>query len=229
MKVLGIDTSTIVASVALMDDTKLIGEITLNDKKTHSQKLMVIIDQLLNNSETKLEDLDAIAVAVGPGSFTGLRIGITTAKGLAHPFNLKVYEISSLEALANNIKTDNLICPMMDSRRNTVFTRLESKELLVDDNQLHIDELLEKVSSYNEKTIFLGDGAILHKELISEKLGELSEIAPNHLLMPLASSVCELAIRKYSDLGVSYDSVKANYLRKTQAEREYDERQEKKK
>ena len=141
MKILGIDTSTAVATVALMDDEKLIGEMTLNDKKTHSQKLMILIDYLLKMSETTLKDLDGIAVAVGPGSFTGLRIGITTAKALAHPLNLKIYEVSSLEALANNVKTPSLVCPMMDARRNTVFTSLSGKEILIPDDQIHIKEL----------------------------------------------------------------------------------------
>lgn len=228
MKILGIDTSTAVASVALMDDEKLIGVMTLNDKKTHSQKLMLLVDKLLKMSGTTLEELDGIAVAVGPGSFTGLRIGITTAKALAHPFKLEVYEISSLEALANNLDTSYLVCPMMDARRNTVFTGLYSDEIIIPDDQIDIEELLLRISKLNKKTIFLGDGAIKHEELIKEKLGSNAKIAAKHLLTSSASSLCELALRKYLESSVSYDDVHVNYLRKSQAEREYDERQEKK-
>lgn len=228
MKILGIDTSSSVASVALMDDDKLIGEMTLNDKKTHSQKLMILIDKLLVMSDTKLADLDAVAVANGPGSFTGLRIGITTAKALAHPLDIKVIEVSSLEALANNILSTHLVCPMMDARRNTVFTGLYSDEILIAADQLEIRDILSRVSAFEDKVVFLGDGATLHSELIKETLGENAVIAPKHLLVSSAGSLCEIAMRKYSTAGVSYDDVHANYLRKSQAEREYDERQVKK-
>lgn len=228
MKILGIDTSTSVAAVALMDENKLIGEMTLNDKKTHSQKLMVLIDNLLTLSETKLSDLDAIAVAVGPGSFTGLRIGITTAKALAHPLNIKVIEVSSLEALANNMMTSYLVCPMMDARRNTVFTGLYSDEVLIADDQLEITDILSRISTFEQETIFLGDGAVKHQDLIKETLGENALIAPKHLSLSSASSLCEVALSKHSNSGVRYDDVHVNYLRKSQAEREYDERQVKK-
>lgn len=224
MKILGIDTSSAVATVALMDENKLISLMTINDKKTHSQKLMVLIDQLLKNTETKISDLDAIAVAVGPGSFTGLRIGITTAKGLAHPNNIKLIEISSLEALANNLSTDYLICPMMDSRRETVFTGLFGKEVLIKEDQLDIIFLLNKIKELNKTTIFIGDGSEKYEEKIKEILGDKGIIAPKHLSISSAASLCELAISKYSEKLVSYDNVHANYLRKTQAEREYDER-----
>lgn len=221
MKILGIDTSTSVASVALMDDQHLIGEMTLNDKKTHSQKLMLLIEKLLMMADTKLEDLDAIAVGIGPGSFTGLRIGVTTAKGLAHGIGIPVLEVSSLEALANNICMPTHVCAMMDSRRDTVFTSIYGTDGSCEE-QVHIDEVIEQCQKYSQ-VAFVGDGSVLHRHKLSEALGEKAIFAPKHLNLISAGSLCEIALRTFDKK--AYDEVHVTYLRKSQAEREYDERQ----
>ena len=220
MKVLGIDTATSVATVALMDDDKLIGLMTLNDKKTHSQKLMVLIESLLNQTDTTMDDIDRIAVAVGPGSFTGLRIGVTTAKALAHGSNKPVIEISALESLSKNVIHDH-VCAMMDARRDTVFTGLYGKSSVADD-QIHIDDLLESLKSY-PSVCFIGDGATKHRDRIIEVMGDSAKFAPRHLNISSAGSLCQLAFDRNEEK--NYDDVHVTYLRKSQAEREYEEKQ----
>lgn len=221
MKILGIDTSTSAASVALMDDHQLIGEMTLNDKKTHSQKLMLLIEKLLKMTDHTMQDLDAIAVGIGPGSFTGLRIGVTTAKGLAHGTGLPVIEVSSLEALSNNVFAPHPVCAMMDARRDTVFTKLYGPDTF-EEEQLHIDEVLAHCNHYTQ-VAFVGDGAIKHHDKIVAVLGEKAVFAPRHLNIMSAGSLCEIAFNVIEKK--SYDEVHVTYLRKTQAEREYDEKQ----
>lgn len=220
MLVLGIDTSTSVASVALMNETQLIAEMTLNDKKTHSQKLMLLIDQMMQMNDLTMTMLDRIVVGIGPGSFTGLRIGVTTAKGLAHGANLELVEVSSLKSLANNICSPYPVCAMMDARRDTVFTGIFGDVVLAE-TQIHIDELLETCKNIT-KVVFVGDGATKHKEKIVEILGEQAIFAPMHLNQISASSLCEIGIS--SNVSKKYDDVHVTYLRKSQAEREYDER-----
>jgi len=220
MKILGIDTATSVATVALMDDDKLIGLMTLNDKKTHSQKLMVLIESLLTQTGTSMDDIDRIAVAVGPGSFTGLRIGVTTAKALAHGSKKPVIEISALESLASNVMHEH-VCAMMDARRDTVFTGLYGNKPLAED-QIHIDDLLESLKAYSS-ICFIGDGATKHQAKISQVLGERAVFAPRHLNISSAGSLCELAFDRSEEK--RYDDVHVTYLRKSQAEREYEEKQ----
>lgn len=220
MKILGIDTATSVASVALMDDDKLIGLMTLNDKKTHSQKLMVLVESLLKQTDHTFDDIDCIAVAVGPGSFTGLRIGVTTAKALAHGAKKPVIEISSLESLAYNIQS-NHVCALMDARRDTVFTGIYGSEILPD-SQMHIDEVIAYCEKF-ESIWFVGDGATLHRERIKETLKDKAMFAPRHLNISSAASLCDLAYNSKDEK--KYDDVHVTYLRLSQAEREYEERQ----
>ena len=125
MKILALDTTGNVSSVALIDDEKLIGEYTINYKMTHSQTIMPMIDEIVKMTELDLKDIDYIACSQGPGSFTGLRIGAATAKGLALGLNKKIVPVPTLDALAYNIfETDKIICPIMDARRSQVYTAL---------------------------------------------------------------------------------------------------------
>jgi len=220
MIILGIDTATSVASVALMDDEKLIGLMTLNDKKTHSQKLMVLIESLFEQTGIGIHDVDKIAVAVGPGSFTGLRIGVTTAKALAHGARKPVVEISALESLAAGLIHKN-VCAMFDARRDTVFTGIYGEDGL-SDSQIHIDELIE-ICQKMDRICFVGDGAYKHRDRLVESLGDKAVFAPRHLNISSAGALCELAMTK--DISHKYDDVHVTYLRKSQAEREYEEKQ----
>ncbi len=161
MNMLAIDTSSLVATVAVMNEEKLLGEYTINSPMTHSQKLMPIIEELLSTLDLSMEDIDHIAASRGPGSFTGVRIGIATVKGLAHARNIPIIGVSSLEGLAYNIPYgEELICPIMDARRNQVYTGVykwvdyELKEI-VKEAPLSIDELMDELKKREEKVIFL--------------------------------------------------------------------------
>ncbi|MCT4566337.1 MAG: tRNA (adenosine(37)-N6)-threonylcarbamoyltransferase complex dimerization subunit type 1 TsaB [Maledivibacter sp.] len=236
MKILAIDTSSLVASVAVMNEEKLFGEYTINSGLTHSQKLMPIIDQLLSSLELSMKDIELIAVSRGPGSFTGVRIGIATVKGLAHGWNIPVVGVSSLEGLAYNIKYGNdLICPIMDARRNQVYTgvyKWVNYNLIdiVKEAPLSIDELMDKLREREEKVIFLGDGLGRYKEDIITGLGEKALFAPSYVNMQKSSSIAQLAFDKINkgDLKPeSHLSIVPVYLRKSEAERQYEEKMRK--
>ena len=129
MKILAIDTSSAVASAAILEDGKLIAEYILNNKKTHSQKIMPMIDEIIKDSDLTINDIDVFAAAYGPGSFTGLRIGVATAKALAHAVNKPLVEVSTLEGIAYNaVYSDLLLCPIMDARRNQVYNAVYKSE-----------------------------------------------------------------------------------------------------
>jgi len=237
MLVLGIDTSSVVASIAVATEEKILGEFTINHPKTHSQKLMPMVDQLLKNLELTVKDLDLIAITVGPGSFTGVRIGISIAKGFAQAYNIPVVEISGVEGLAYNIQHfGGVICPIMDARRNQVYSGVYKwnggnlDEVIKEDAynlDVMIEILKEKTEEYHDKrVIFVGDGVAVHKDVITEKLGSKAVFANSANVLQRGSSVALLGIQKREN-AKSYDDVHANYLRKSQAEREYDERQAK--
>ncbi|MBB6217605.1 tRNA threonylcarbamoyladenosine biosynthesis protein TsaB [Anaerosolibacter carboniphilus] len=231
MKVLALDTSSIVASVAVMDDEKLIGEHIINHERTHSQKLMPMVDDLLKSCELTMEDIDLIAVAEGPGSFTGLRIGVATAKGLAHAMNIPVAGISTLDALAFNLPfCEGLICPLLDARRNQVYTAIykwEEGDFLSIDGPMAItlDELIEKLSVRPERVIFMGDGMEKNAEVLTKSLGNRVVFSPNTVKMPRASSIAQLALQKAAEGKIeSFYALTPNYLRKSEAERQYEEK-----
>jgi tRNA threonylcarbamoyladenosine biosynthesis protein TsaB len=233
MLVLGIETSSTSASVALLDEGQLLGEVVVNSSKTHSQKLMPIIDQLLKNCDVKVREIDLIGVATGPGSFTGVRIGISTAKGLAHPFDIPLVEVSTLEAMAYNaVNGKSLICPIFDARRDQVYTRVMAwengkLETVIEDENCLIGELLDQLKALNKPVTFLGDGILKFESLIKETLGDLAWMAPQNARMPRGSSVAQAAYDAPEENRRKYDCVKANYLRKSEAERTYEEKQKK--
>lgn len=227
MKILALDSSGMVASVAVVEDKVLLGEYTINHKKTHSQTLLPMLDEVAKMIELDLNTLDAIAVAAGPGSFTGLRIGSATAKGLAQGINKPIIEVPTLEAMAYGFCTGNeIICPMMDARRNQVFTGIykwDNDEFKIIEEQMAIDvhQLIEKVNSYNQKTIYLGDGSIAFESIISEETKVPYKIAPPHLLSQRAASVAVRAIDYYkANRLIEAKEHKPIYLRLSQAERE---------
>lgn len=229
MKVLAIDTSSNVATVAVMDDEKLICEYTLNHKKTHSQKLMPMIQEVLKSCELEAASIDLFAVAVGPGSFTGLRIGVATAKALAHSLDKPIVGVSTLDALAYGIPFFNgVICPILDAKRDQVYTGVYKWENdipkpITEYLAISIDELMQKLQSINEKVIFVGDGVYQFKQIILNKLGNLADFAPKHSIMQRASMVAELALKKfYSGNTDNYMTLTPYYLRKSQAERLYE-------
>ena len=230
MRVLAIDTSSNVATVAVMEDDLLLGEYILNHKKTHSQKIMPMIEQLLSDLELTVNDMDIFAAAVGPGSFTGLRIGVATIKALAHAADKRVVSVGTLEALAYNVpNAEHIIVPIMDARRNNVFTASyiwdDGFKEIGEPDGITIEECIESCGEFLD-TIFVGDGVSAHKEYIKEKLGEHAVFPHGAVLNSRASSVAARAIDKAKRGDTqSYLEMKPYYIKKSQAERELEEKQ----
>ena len=172
MKILAVDSSGLVASAALLEDDTLIAEYTVNYKKTHSQTLLPMVDEIVKMTETDLNTIDAIAVAKGPGSFTGLRIGAATVKGLALALDKPVVGVPTVEGLAMNLfGTEKLICPIMDARRNQVYTGIyrfsgEQLEVVKEQAALGIEELIDALNLIGKEVIFLGDGVPVYQKVI---------------------------------------------------------------
>ena len=231
MKILGIDTSTMAANVAVLEDDKLICEYTINTKKTHSQKLMPMIENMLKLSDLDIKEIDAIAICVGPGSFTGLRIGMATAKAMAHVNNIPLIGVNSLEILGANMDLCNRkICSILDAQRNQVYM---NKYILKDDKITEleeisikpIDELLEEISSSNEDWVLVGEAVYKYKEKIEEISNIVIPSPANNITK--ASTLCSVARDKMLANDQVYNCYNINpmYIRKSQAEEQYEEKQ----
>lgn len=225
--ILGIDSSSLVASVTLIDDTTIIAEYTINLKKTHSQTLLPMIDEIIKMTGIDKKEIEAIAVTNGPGSFTGLRIGAATAKGLAYALNIPIIGVSTIEAMAYNYNHCNkLICPIMDARRNQVYTGIyecQNEELrkLLEPCAVSVDELIETIIKLNKEIIFIGDGIPVYRKYIDENLPVRHYFAMNHLNRQKSSSLATLAIQVYKNgQAENADSFAPQYMRLSQAERE---------
>ncbi|KRQ87702.1 tRNA threonylcarbamoyladenosine biosynthesis protein TsaB [Caloramator mitchellensis] len=229
MRVLAIESSSTVASVAVVTDEKVEGEVYINNKLQHSVLLFPIIENLFKTLGIKVDDLDAVAVSGGPGSFTGLRIGVSAAKGIAQGRDLKFIGVSSLDALAFMQNSfDGVIVPMMDALRENVYTaiyKFENDELikLHDYDALHIDELVEKLIEY-DKVLFCGDAIKLHAEKLKNILKNIY-LSKNISTYPRAAAIGEIALKRLKD-GISdnINTYSPIYIRKSQAEREYEKR-----
>ncbi len=182
-------------SVALMDKERLIAEYTLNLKETHTSRLMPAMDRVLKDASLTMKDIDGIAVSLGPGSFTGLRIGIATAKGLAQGLNIPIVGIPTLDGLAFNLfHCKDLICPILDARKGEVYSALYKNGKRISKYMAcEPGELLKKIKS---KVIFLGDGIEVYGDLIRKRLGGKAVFAPKSRRLPNASSIAELGLRK---------------------------------
>lgn len=231
MKLLALDSSGLVASVAIVTEEVMLAEYTVNYKKTHSQTLLPMLDEIIKMVELDLSEVDAIAVAAGPGSFTGLRIGSATAKGLGLALKKPIIAVPTLEALAYNLYgTECIICPMMDARRNQVYTGLYEFK----DNEFHIikqqaalavEDILEEINRIGRKVIFLGDGTAVYKHVIIEKTTAKYQFAPLHLNRQRAGSIGALGFKYYQNNEIqSAMEHEPVYLRLSQAERERAER-----
>ncbi|QIB27470.1 tRNA (adenosine(37)-N6)-threonylcarbamoyltransferase complex dimerization subunit type 1 TsaB [Caloranaerobacter azorensis] len=231
MKVLAVDTSSIVATCAILDEDRLISEYILNNKRTHSQKIMPIIKEILESSELKPEDIDVFAVSIGPGSFTGLRIGVATIKSLAHALGKSVIGIPTLDALAFNLPySEGIIVPMMDARRDRVFTGIYKWEngslcVIQKPDVMELDELMNILKERDESIIVNGDGTLVYRQKIIEALGDRVFFAPKSANMARASSVAELALSRAKEGKFeNFFDLVPDYLRKSQAQREYEEK-----
>ena len=231
MKILAIDSSSLVASVAVVEDDIMVAEYTINHKKTHSQTLLPMIDEISKMAEIDLSEVDAIAVSGGPGSFTGLRIGSATAKGLGLVWKKPLVHVPTVDAMAYNLYgTDKLICPMMDARRSQTYTGLYQfvsgeLDIVMEQCAISVDELIEKINEVGREVIFLGDGVPVYKQALEEKLTVGYTYAPAHMNRQRAGAVAVLG-QQYFTKG-QYETAaehEPNYLRQSQAEREAKEK-----
>ena len=228
MKIIAIDSSGLVATVALATEETVIAEYTVNYKKTHSQTLLPMLDEIKKMTELDLAQIDAIAIASGPGSFTGLRIGSATAKGLGLALKKPLIEVPTVDAMAMNLwGTKDIVCPIMDARRNQVYTGIY--EFGADDDLVRIHEqfaddigvVTGMINDIGRPVIFLGDGVPVYKEAITEAISVPYRFAPPHMSRQRAGALAYLAARYYSEgRTVSAADHKPDYLRVSQAERE---------
>lgn len=227
MKILALDTSSFPASVAIGDDGILMGEYIIRNQRKHSQNIMMMTERLFDDLSMDISEIDVFAVTSGPGSFTGLRIGISSVRAFAQAMGKPVAAVNTLEALAYNLPlSDSIIVPMLDARRDEVFTAAYKfkdgiAQELTPPCVMTIDEIKEKYK--NENVIITGDGAIIHKEELSE-----FKTAPINLCETRASALLAAAYKKAEkDELCDYNHVSPLYLRKSQAEREYERREKK--
>ena len=230
MKILGIESSSLVASVAVVTDDVLTAEYTVNFKKTHSQTLLPMIDQVADMLDLDLNTLDAVAAAGGPGSFTGLRIGCATAKGLGLALKKPLIHVPTLEAMAYNLwGSSALVGPIMDARRNQVYTGLyhvrHGIEAVMEQSPMDMRELADYLNGRGEPVIFLGDGVSVYRSLIEEEMKIPYEFAPAANNRQRGASVAALGMEYYKK-GMTVDAAQfaPDYLRKSQAEREREEK-----
>ena len=223
MKILAVDTSSKICAVAILEDSNVIDEIKLDNGKTHSENLMPILKEVLEKNNITLDKIDLIAVSVGPGSFTGIRIGIASIKSIAEVYKLPVASVTSLETLARNIETedaDTTIVSLIDAKNNQVYAGFFDNQynLKEDEYADDINVILEKASKYN-KFVFVGDGAEIHKELIKNKFAN-KEVVFAEKNSQSAINTGKLGYKKFLESNLkNADTILPIYLRKSQAER----------
>ncbi len=216
MKILCVSTSSNIASVSIAENDKCILELNINNNKTHSETLIPLIDTLLHKTNLKLSDIDLIACDVGPGSFTGIRIGISTVKAIAESLNVPVIDVSSLEALAYNINNIQckVICSLIDARNNQVYCGIFDKNYNLLENYLadDINNVIKVLQKY-EDIIYVGDGAVLNKDLL-----KIDNFKYDNVIH--TKNIAKCAYNKYKNNHTkTADSLVPLYLRKSQAER----------
>lgn len=232
MKILAIDTSAKTASAALAEDDVILGSFFLNTGLTHSQTLIPMVDELLKNSHIGIKDIDAIAVNSGPGSFTGVRIGVAAAKGLAFADNIKCVSVSTLESMAYNMQENNcIVCAVMDARRsqfyNALFRCHDGKiDRLCNDRAISFDELENEINNYSETVYVVGDGAQIFMNMVGSTLSNVF-LAPLNQRMQCATSVARAALMLVNQgKTLSPEQLMPTYLRLPQAERELNKKPE---
>ena len=221
MKILAIDTSSAICSVALLENDKLIDKNEINDGKTHSENLMPLLDELLKRNLCDIKNIDMLACCTGPGSFTGIRIGVATIKPIAEILNIKIASVTSLETLAKNvekIEDSESIVSLIDARNNQVYCGVfdnnynKKEEYFADD----INVIINDIKKY-EKIICVGNGALLHKELLNKELNYVKFVENNN---QTAENVGKIGYKKFlEDNLYTADTLVPIYLRKSQAER----------
>lgn len=255
MKILALDSSGLVASAAIVTEDAVLAEYSTNYQKTHSQTLLPMLDAIVQMTNTKLSEVDAIAVTVGPGSFTGLRIGSATVKGLGQALSKPIVSVPTTLALAWNFAgSEALVCPLMDARRSQVYTGLyvwnkETRQMdgLTGQMAVPVEEITERVNALGRPVIYLGDGLSVYRSVLEEKTKVPYTLAPVHLRFQSGGSVAACAIAYLQSVFEGKDFCEAVgkevsenevrlvdaasfvpvYLRKSQAEREREEQEKK--
>ena len=225
MRILAIDSSSMVATVAITTDGILNAEYTINHKKTHSQTLLPMIAEIVKMIEIDMDSIDAVAITGGPGSYTGLRIG--SAKGIGLALNKPIINVPTMDALAYNLYSSQyVICPIMDARRGQVYTgiyKFEETEMKTIKPQciMMIDELIKELDTIKESVMFLGDGVDVHKQLIDDIMDTKHYYAPASMNRHKASTLGTIAEIYYKNGKTeTAKEHKPEYLRLSQAERE---------
>ena len=223
MKILSVDSSSVTASVAITENGKILSEKFINNGLTHSQTLMPMVESAINDSGISINDIDLFAITNGPGSFTGVRIGIASVKGMADALDKKCIAISTLEAIAEPLKNDDVIaCAVMDARCNQVYTALfNNGNRLCEDKAILIDELGDGLKQYDKKIVFIGDGSVLCYDKLHEII-QNCEVADENIRFVHGSSVGFVAEEKIKNQEepISSANLVPFYLRLPQAERE---------
>ncbi|MBR6505196.1 MAG: tRNA (adenosine(37)-N6)-threonylcarbamoyltransferase complex dimerization subunit type 1 TsaB [Clostridia bacterium] len=222
MKILSIDTSSDICSVAILEDNIVLKELHIDDIKTHSEKLMPLIKNIFDECKLSLDNIDLIVCSKGPGSFTGIRIGIATAKAFANSKKIEAIGISSLDGLAYNIENEGLTCSIIDSKNNNVYFGLfENHILKCEYKACSIDEAIEFLKIETPPITFIGNGTSIYKDKILEKL-------PNSIFIEgtannsSAIGIGKAAYKNY--INNITPSLSPLYLKKSQAERMLEEK-----
>jgi tRNA threonylcarbamoyladenosine biosynthesis protein TsaB len=223
MKVLALETATTAGSIAIVDDNEgLISEVKINIKVAHAERLMNSVDWLFKSSKISINEIDAFAISIGPGSFTGLRIGLSTAKGLSYATNKPIVPVPTFDAFARTLPfCSHFICPMLDARKNEIYTGLYKWEdnilkKVIPETAVRPSDFLKEIK---ELTVFMGDGVKIYKKLITDTLKSNAIFAPASKMSPSASIVAEIVIEKLKE-GIFTDPVSLTpfYIRKSEAE-----------
>lgn len=227
MKLLAIDSSGLVATVALLCDDVLVGEYTIHNKKTHSQTLLPMIHDMMQMAGVDVCELDGISVAAGPGSFTGLRIGASTAKGLAQALHIPIVAVPTLEGLAFNLMgAEALVCPMMDARRNQAYYGIYNVSgkcpvAVEEQAAAPVEDVVEKINILKKPVIFIGDGVPVFREQLEQKVEVPYQFGADSVRYQRASSIAALGrIYFENDCQMEAKEFAPVYLRMSQAERE---------
>ena len=226
MIVLGIDTSTNTASVSIINDEKILSLLTSEGKLTHSSTILPMIDNALKSSNIEIKNLDGIAVNIGPGSFTGLRIGLSVAYGISFPYNIPIIPVDTLESYAYNyLYFKGIICPMIDARRENVYTGLykskkDTVDIIKESFAVNIYDLIDILSGQTEEVILTGDGAFKNEDVLKERLKVNYSFASSLYSRNNAANVAYIGMNKLKNNEIiPNENIKIRYLRPTRAER----------
>ena len=231
MKILAVESTSMAAGVSLMEPDRLLGEIRTNHQKTHSEQLLPMVDQLLKMCQCSLHQVDVLAVSLGPGSFTGIRIGVATVKGLAQAAGKPVVGVSALEAMAWQTPFfDGLVIPLADAQKNLVYTgayRNQGEQMVQEHapDVFHIQEWLDFLEKTHENFLFLGDAMALHQKRLQTRLGSRAFFSMPMHTFPSAAAVAHCAMGKALTGDVQRpEQIQPVYLRTSQAENAYRQR-----